>query len=38
LTSGLSIQKLRAEMEKSLGEAKEEDVGFTSGKADLEMK
>lgn len=38
LTSGLSIQKLRAEMEKSLGEEKEEDVGFTSGKADLEMK
>ncbi|MEX0662625.1 MAG: diadenylate cyclase CdaA [Balneolaceae bacterium] len=38
LTSGLSIQKLRAEMEKSLGEVKEEDVGFSSEKAELEMK
>ncbi|MEX0823337.1 MAG: diadenylate cyclase CdaA [Balneolaceae bacterium] len=37
LTSGLSIQKLRAEMEKSLGEEKETDVGFSSEKADLEM-
>lgn len=37
LTSGLSIQKLRSEMEKSLGEVKEEDVGFSSEKAELEM-
>lgn len=37
LTSGLSIQKLRAEMEKSLGEEKESDVGFSAEKADLEM-
>jgi diadenylate cyclase len=37
LTSGLSIQKLRSEMEKSLGEEKEEDVGFSSEKAELEM-
>jgi diadenylate cyclase len=37
LTSGLSIQKLRAEMETSLGEEKETDVGFSSEKADLEM-
>ena len=37
LTSGLSIQKLRAEMESSLGEAKEEEVGFSAEKADLEM-
>lgn len=37
LTSGLSIQKLRAEMEKSLGEDKEGDIGFSAEKADLEM-
>lgn len=37
LTSGLSIQKLRSEMEKSLGEEKEEDIGFSSEKAELEM-
>lgn len=37
LTSGLSIQKLRGEMEKSLGEEKSEDVGFSSEKAELEM-
>lgn len=37
LTSGLSIQKLRTEMEKSLGEEKGSDMGFSSGKADLEM-
>lgn len=37
LTSGLSIQKLRDEMEKSLGEEKEDDVGFSSEKAELEM-
>ncbi len=38
LTSGLSIQKLRAEMEKAFGEEKEESVGFSSEKAELEMK
>lgn len=38
LTSGLSIQKLRTEMEKSLGEEKEKEVGFSAEKADLEMK
>lgn len=38
LTSGLSIQKLRDEMQKSLGEEKEEDIGFSAEKADLEMK
>ena len=37
LTSGLSVQKLRAEMEKSLGEEKEKEVGFSAEKADLEM-
>ncbi|TVQ67301.1 MAG: TIGR00159 family protein [Balneolaceae bacterium] len=37
LSSGLSIQKLRTEMEKALGEGKEE-VGFSSEKADLELK
>jgi len=37
LTSGLSIQKLRLEMEKAVGEEKEEDVGFSSEKAELEM-
>lgn len=37
LTSGLSIQKLRSEMEKSLGEAKGEDMGFSAEKAELEM-
>ncbi|PWN05590.1 diadenylate cyclase CdaA [Rhodohalobacter mucosus] len=37
LTSGLSIQKLRAEMEKSLGEDKEEEMGFSAEKAELEM-
>jgi len=38
LTSGLSIQKLRSEMEKALGIVDEEDVGFSSEKAELEMK
>lgn len=38
LTSGLSIQKLRSEMEKALGVAEADDVGFSSDKADLEMK
>ncbi|MDZ7758474.1 diadenylate cyclase CdaA [Rhodohalobacter sp.] len=37
LTSGLSIQKLRAEMETSLGEDKGDSMGFSSEKADLEM-
>ncbi len=37
LSSGLSIQKLRSEMETSLGEVKEEGVGFSAEKADLEM-
>jgi diadenylate cyclase len=37
LTSGLSIQKLRSEMEKAIGEEKEEDVGFSSEKAELEL-
>ncbi|TVR17489.1 MAG: TIGR00159 family protein [Balneolaceae bacterium] len=38
LTSGLSIQKLRAEMERAIGEDKDENVGFSSEKAELEMK
>ncbi len=38
LSSGLSIQKLRSEMEKNLGEGKTEEVGFSSDKPDLEMK
>jgi len=38
LTSGLSIQKLRAEMERAIGEEKDENVGFSSEKAELEMK
>jgi diadenylate cyclase len=39
LSSGLSIQKLRTEMEKALGEEKESDVsGFSAEKAELEMK
>lgn len=37
LSSGMSIQKLRSEMEKALGEAKSEEVGFSAEKADLEM-
>src|SRR5690625_3147553 len=39
LTSGLSIQKLRAEMEALFGSGKidEEEVGFSSSKTDLEM-
>lgn len=37
LSSGLSIQKLRSEMEKNLGEGKTEEVGFSSDKPDLEM-
>jgi diadenylate cyclase len=39
LTSGLSIQKLRSEMEELFGGGKidEEEVGFSSGKTDLEM-
>lgn len=40
LTSGLSIQKLRSEMEDLFerGSMAEDEVGFTSGKTDLEMK
>ncbi|MEX0638967.1 MAG: diadenylate cyclase, partial [Balneolaceae bacterium] len=40
LTSGLSIQKLRAEMEELFGggQMDEEDVGFSSEKGDLEIK
>lgn len=40
LTSGLSIQKLRAEMEDLFGSGNidEEEVGFSSGKNDLEIK
>jgi diadenylate cyclase len=39
LSSGLSIQKLRSEMEKALGENKESEVsGFSAEKPDLEMK
>jgi len=38
LTSGLSIQKLRSEMEKALGIGSTEDVGFSAEKAELEMK
>lgn len=37
LSSGLSIQKLRSEMEKNLGEGKTEEVGFSAEKPDLEM-
>lgn len=37
LSSGLSIQKLRSEMEKNLGEGKTEEVGFSSDKPDVEM-
>lgn len=39
LTSGLSIQKLRSEMEELFGSGKidDEEVGFSSGKTDLEM-
>ncbi len=37
LSSGLSIQKLRTEMEKALGEEKDSEVGFSAEKADLEM-
>jgi diadenylate cyclase len=37
LSSGLSIQKLRSEMEKALGEEKEKEVGFSAEKAELEM-
>lgn len=39
LTSGLSIQKLRAEMEElfASGKIDEEGVGFSTGKSDLEM-
>jgi len=36
LSSGLSIQKLRSEMEKNLGEGKTEEVGFSAEKPDLE--
>jgi diadenylate cyclase len=40
LTSGLSIQKLRAEMEEQFGGGRleEEEVGFSSRKSDLEIK
>lgn len=37
LSSGLSIQKLRTEMEKALGEGKDE-VDFSSEKAELKLK
>lgn len=37
LSSGLSIQKLRSEMEKALGEGKNSEVGFSADKADLEL-
>jgi diadenylate cyclase len=37
LSSGLSIQKLRSEMEKNLGEGKTEEVGFSAEKPDMEM-
>ncbi|MFU8812637.1 MAG: diadenylate cyclase CdaA [Balneolaceae bacterium] len=37
LTSGLTIQKLRAEMQKALGDGNQEDVGFSADKAELEM-
>lgn len=37
LTSGLSIQKLRSEMEEHLGEGKEDGVGFSAEKAELEI-
>lgn len=37
LSSGLSIQKLRSEMEKALGEGKDSEVGFSADKADLEL-
>ena len=37
LSSGLSIQKLRSEMEKNLGEGKTEEVGFSAEKSDLKM-
>jgi diadenylate cyclase len=37
LSSGLSIQKLRSEMEKNLGEGKAEEVGFSAEKSDLKM-
>ncbi|HLR90637.1 MAG TPA: diadenylate cyclase CdaA [Balneolaceae bacterium] len=37
LSSGLSIQKLRSEMEKALGEGKNTEVGFSADKADLEL-
>ena len=37
LSSGLSIQKLRSEMEKNLGEGKTEEVGFSAEKPDLEL-
>ncbi len=40
LTSGLSIQKLRSEMEETFGSEQmaEEEVGFSAEKSDLEMK
>jgi len=37
LTSGLSIQKLRAEMEQNIGDGKEDEKGFSAEKAELEM-
>ncbi|MGF1670512.1 MAG: diadenylate cyclase CdaA [Balneolaceae bacterium] len=37
LTSGLSIQKLRSEMEDVLGKEVEKEVGFSSSKPDIEM-
>jgi len=37
LTSGLSIQKLRAEMEEVFGKEEEEEVGFSASKPDIEM-
>lgn len=37
LSSGLSIQKLRSEMEKNLGEGKTEEVGFSAEKPDVDL-
>lgn len=37
LSSGLSIQKLRSEMEKNLGEGKTEEVGFSAEKPEVDL-
>ena len=37
LTSGLSIQKLRSELEDLFGKQTEEEIGFSAGKPDIEM-